>query len=260
MTPVEDSFDYLWLGTRPYSGMLAQQEDLVRLRSTGEMEDTLLLLEHPPTYTRGRRTGEQELGDPEAHRSRGIEVIDTPRGGGVTYHGPGQLVAYPVFDLGRLGHQPREATRFDVRAFVAALEEAMIETLGSYGVSACSLPGLTGIWAGEPELVRDGGGSGPSEAMIAEGRLKKIGSLGLRISRGVSSHGISLNVDLDLEPFGQVTACGIEGSEATSILAETCRTPTVAEAGTVFAFALGQVLGLRAREIEALPPDLAPTS
>lgn len=257
--PASDGrFDYLWLGTRPYAEMLAEQERLVGLRSSGELGDTLLLLEHPPTYTRGRRTGEGELGDPEAHRQRGIEVVDTPRGGGVTYHGPGQLVAYPVFDLGQLGHQPRGSNRFDVKAFVDALEGAMVEALAESGVRACSLPGLTGIWAGE--AIQDIGIPADPARSIATGQLKKIGSLGLRISRGISSHGISINVDLDLEPFGQVTTCGIEDCEATSILAETGTAPPVGEVGVGLARALGRTLGLETREIEALPPDLASTA
>lgn len=247
----DDGFDYVWLGTRPYSGMLTEQERLVALRSKGEIGDTLLLLEHPPTYTRGRRTLDGELGDPEAHRNRGIEVLDTPRGGGVTYHGPGQLVAYPVFDLGQLGRQPRGASRFDVKAFVDSLEKAMVATLADSGVSARSLPDLTGIWAGE------GDRAGTPEESIATGQLRKIGSLGLRISRGISSHGISLNVDLDLEPFGQVTACGIEDCEATSILAETGTAPEVSDVGIRLALELGQALDLEAR---ALPPDLASTA
>lgn len=257
--PASDGrFDYLWLGTRPYAEMLAEQERLVGLRSSGGLGDTLLLLEHPPTYTRGRRTEEGELGDPEVHRERGIEVLDTPRGGGVTYHGPGQLVAYPVFDLGRLGRQPRGSNRFDVKAFVDALEGAMVEAVAESGVKACSLPGLTGIWAGE--AVQGSGMPADPAQSIATGQLRKIGSLGLRISRGISSHGISINVDLDLEPFGQVTACGIEDCEATSILAETGTAPPVREVGLGLARALGRTLGLETRGIEALPPDLASTA
>ena len=153
MTRTELGWD--WLGIRPYPETLQLQEDLVERRRAGEIEDTVLLLEHPSTYTLGRRSTPGEIGDPERHRSAGIDVCETPRGGGVTWHGPGQLVAYPIIDLGRIGSQPDSAVRIDVAGFVAALERAMAASLGEWGVEGRAIDGLTGIWTGDPRLDPD---------------------------------------------------------------------------------------------------------
>ena len=237
---------WTWLGTRPYAGMLEVQEALVARRRSGEIGDTVLLLEHPSTYTLGRRTAPGEVGDPELHRSAGIEVCETPRGGGVTWHGPGQLVAYPIIDLRGIGRQPGGTSRVDVAQFVAALEAAMAETLSEWGIEARAIEGLTGIWTGDP-------GSIPEEVTadqvsvvdgIAAGRIRKIGSIGLRVSRGITSHGISLNLDCETEPFERVTACGIEGCRVTSVRIETGASPRVEEAGETFAARLSTILGL----------------
>jgi lipoyl(octanoyl) transferase len=185
----------LWtvnLGTIPYREGLALQQRVRAARQADAIPDTVLLLEHPPVYTRGRRTGPGELpfGD-EWYAERGIDVVDTDRGGKVTYHGPGQLVAYPVVRV------------TDVMAFVALLENAMVAALAEEGLSdargrAADGRDFTGVWVGD----------------------RKIGSIGLHISHGVTMHGLSVNVDGDLTPFEWIVPCGLGGVGMTSIARE----------------------------------------
>lgn len=238
-----------WLGRRPYREMLAEQERLVELRRAGDIPDTVLLLEHPATYTLGRRSEPSDraalAGDP------GAEVVETPRGGRITWHGPGQLVAYPIVDLTGIGEQPAGGSRADVAAFVASLERAMVDSLAAWGVGAASVEGLTGIWTGPdgpPTEVSDPAALAPA---IARGEIRKIGSIGLRVSRGITSHGISLNLSCDLGPFDRIEACGIEGCQMTSVEAEAGSAPDVEQAGRAFHLAL-------ARELD-LDPELAGT-
>lgn len=221
-----------WLGTRDYGEMLAEQDRRVEDRRSKGADDVVLLLEHPPTYTLGRRSEIDDLGDPEQHRLAGIDVCRTPRGGGITYHGPGQLVAYPIIDLRGVGCQPPGATRVDVAGFVTALESAMCETLGKFGVEAFPIPGLTGIWVGE----------GIEPGAVTSGRTRKVGSIGLRVNRGITSHGISLNLDLDLEPFERVRACGMDDCHQTSVALEVGSAPDARQAGEIWVEALAGVL------------------
>lgn len=225
--------DAAWLGRCDYEETSRLQEELVERRRTGEIGDLLLMLEHPPTYTLGRRTRPGDLPhDRDYYRERGTAVCDTPRGGQVTWHGPGQLVIYPIIDLKGIGEQPEGSGRVDVAGFVEKLEEAMIEGTSGFlpGTAAPEkIDGLTGIWLGDA----------------------KVGSIGLRISRGITSHGISLNVSCDLEPFNSVTACGIDGGRATSILEATGDAPSVREAGEAVASALAGLLDRRLNPVEA---------
>ena len=235
---------WTWLGIKPYPEMLEVQEALVERRRSGEIEDVVLLLEHPSTYTLGRRTAPGEIGDPEVHRAAGIEVCETPRGGGVTWHGPGQLVAYPIIDLKGLGDQPAGAARADVAGFVSALELAMATSLASWGVEARPVEGLTGIWTGDTGSIPPQATAEDVADAIAAGEVRKIGSIGLRVSRGITSHGISLNLSSETEPFEKVTACGIEGCRVTSVELETGASPPIDEAGPTFARNLASALGL----------------
>jgi len=231
------------LGTRDYDEMSAAQEELVERRLAGEIGDLLLVLKHPPTYTRGRRTEPEDLHhEPDFYRERGIEVFDTPRGGRITYHGPGQLVAYPIVDLNAVGSQPDGARRADVAGFVALLEAAMVRTVARWGVAAGAIDGLTGIWTGD-RPVPPGTDAAAMAEPVARGELRKIGSIGLRIGRGVSSHGISLNLDCDLAPFSGITSCGIEHCRVTSILEESGPAPSVGEAGLAFGEELAVLIG-----------------
>jgi lipoyl(octanoyl) transferase len=251
----------LWLvmlGTRSYGEMLAAQEDLVERRRAGETPDLLMVLEHPPTYTRGRRSEPADLHrDPDWYREHGIEVFDTPRGGKVTYHGPGQLVAYPVVDLrgleGRRGPggesrgdgQAAVTGRTDVAGFVSALEDAMVRTVARWRIPAGTIDGLTGIWTGDGDPIPDDADAASMTPAVAAGSVRKIGSIGLRISRGVSSHGVSINLDCDLEPFAGITSCGIEHCRVTSVRAETGDGPTVDSAGLALGEELAGILGRR---------------
>jgi lipoyl(octanoyl) transferase len=178
-------------GIVPYEQAREAQLRLAERRQSGEIADVLLLLEHPPVYTRGRRSTAEELPmGREWYELQGIEVRDTDRGGRVTYHGPGQLVAYPIVSLRPYGD--------DVLAYVRGLERAMIEALGEHGVEAGLIEGQTGVWVGE----------------------RKIGSIGVHVSRGVTTHGLAVNVSNDLQPFEWIVPCGIEGCRVTSLTRE----------------------------------------
>ncbi len=176
------------LGRVRYAEALALQESQVRLRQSGVAPDTLFLLEHEPVFTLGRGARREHVLLPEdALRARGFELFEAGRGGDVTYHGPGQLVAYPILEL--------EPGRRDVHRYVRDLEEVMIRTCADYGISACRVPGLTGVWVGDA----------------------KIGAIGVRISRWVTSHGLAFNVSADLAPFDLIVPCGIQGRGVTSL-------------------------------------------
>jgi len=202
-------------GLVPYEEARRLQRQLEARRQRDEVPDVLLLLEHPPVYTRGRRSQPEELPmGAEWYEAQGIEVRDTDRGGLVTYHGPGQLVAYPIVQLGAYGD--------DVHAYVRGLERTMIDALGEAGVPAQTIEGLTGVWVPhQPDRRRDDftpyrGISVPS----AQGGARKIGSIGLHVSRGVTTHGLAVNVNNDLQPFEWVVPCGIEGVAMTSLTRE----------------------------------------
>jgi len=179
-------------GLVPYEEARGWQRRLAAERQRGEVPDLLLLLEHPPVYTRGRRSSEEELPMArEWYEMQGIEVRETDRGGRVTYHGPGQLVAYPIVSLRPYGD--------DVHEYVRRLERVAIESLAAHGVEAGTIEGLTGVWTREP---------------------RKIGSIGVHVSRGVTTHGLAVNVNNDLQPFEWVVPCGIEDCRVTSLSRE----------------------------------------
>jgi lipoyl(octanoyl) transferase len=187
----------LWvcnLGTVEYREALALQERLCTARQADAVPDVLLMLEHWPVYTRGRRSGSGELPMGEDwYLGQGIEIVDTDRGGKVTYHGPGQLVGYPIVRID------------DVIAYVRSLERALVVALGDEGIAARARPDegpdFTGVW------VQD----------------RKIASIGVHVSRGVTTHGLAVNVENDLQPFGWVVPCGLEGVSMTSLIKETGR-------------------------------------
>jgi lipoyl(octanoyl) transferase len=204
-------------GLVAYDEALVAQRWLRDAREDGSIPDVLLLLEHPPVYTRGRRSTPEELPmADEWYEMQGIELRDTDRGGRVTYHGPGQLVAYPIVDL-----RPYDD---DVHEYVRRLEQVAITALGEHGVTAQTIDGLTGVWTeGDPpgstgrlaENVQKSDGIGPQ---LHEAR--KIGSIGVHVSRGITTHGLSVNVNNDLQPFEWVVPCGIEGCQASSLSRE----------------------------------------
>ncbi|HWE34701.1 MAG TPA: lipoyl(octanoyl) transferase LipB [Solirubrobacteraceae bacterium] len=212
----------LWvchLGRLEYREALALQERVRAARQQELIPDVMLLLEHWPVYTRGRRSapGELPMGE-DWYRMQGIEIVDTDRGGKLTYHGPGQLVGYPIVRVD------------DVVAYVRTLERALVAALGEEGVVARARPedgpDFTGVWAGE----------------------RKIASLGVHVARGVTTHGFAVNVENDLQPFAWVVPCGLDGVQMTSLIKETRRL-----AGQLpcfrkrVAFAVAQALGRRQR-------------
>jgi lipoyl(octanoyl) transferase len=176
------------LGTIPYRDALAIQAEVQSRRQTDEQPDTLLLLEHPPVYTRGRRASEAELAlGEDFYRAQGIEIVPTDRGGKVTYHGPGQLVGYPIMRV------------VDIGAHLRKMEAAIVAALGEYGIEARSrcAEGIdyTGVW------VED----------------RKIASIGVHVSKGISTHGFAVNVTNDLEPFSWIVPCGLPDVAMTSV-------------------------------------------
>jgi lipoyl(octanoyl) transferase len=188
-------------GLVPYEEARRTQRALERARQADEIADLVVMLEHPPVYTRGRRATADELPMGEDwYRMQGIEVTDTDRGGRVTYHGPGQLVAYPIMSLRELERPD------DVHEFIRRMERAMIGALADSGVEAGPLEGLTGVWVGER----------PPPA----GDARKIGSIGIHVNRGVTTHGLAINVNNDLQPFDWVIPCGIEACRMTSVSRE----------------------------------------
>ncbi|MFN8149695.1 MAG: lipoyl(octanoyl) transferase LipB [Solirubrobacterales bacterium] len=216
---------WTWLGTVPYGEAVELQGALVERRRAGEIGDVLLLLEHPPVLTKGRRTDPRELGMGEDwYRMQGIEVAETDRGGKVTYHGPGQLVAYPIVDIAGVSADGRP----DVHAYVRALENVMTGALAHHGVPAQVFDGLTGVWtAGAPPIPVGVVGPQGTEVGARDPRLaaepgdaRKIGSIGIHVSRGIASHGLAINVNNDLQPFEWIVPCGVESARMTSLSRE----------------------------------------
>ncbi len=214
----------LWVlraGLVGYEEARRTQATLERARGAGRIPDVVLMLEHPPVYTKGRRATAAELPMGEDwYRTQGIEVVATDRGGQVTYHGPGQLVAYPILSLRELARPD------DVHAYVRQLERAMITAIGDAGVEAGVIDGLTGVWVGtEPPPAGD---------------ARKIGSIGIHVRRGITTHGLAINVANDLQPFEWVVPCGIEACRMTSLTRELGAEQDVAEVATTLAQRLGE--------------------
>jgi lipoate-protein ligase B len=207
----------LWvaqLGSIPYAAGVELQERLRARRQADEIPDALLLLEHPPVYTKGRRTRPADLPMGEDwYLMQGIEVCETDRGGRVTYHGPGQLVGYPVVRID------------DVPAYVRTMEAAIVGALAEEGVEAEVREGETGVWA-----------SGA-----------KIGSIGIHVSRGVTTHGFAINVENDLQPFEWIVPCGLDYVRMTSVCKETGRAGLLACFRRRMAYRLAEALGRRQR-------------
>ncbi len=196
--------EYLYLGRVAYDEALRLQEELAGLRYQGRIENVLLLLEHPPVLTLGRNAKRSNvLASDNMLAARGVTLHEINRGGDVTYHGPGQLIGYPIFDLRSL-HSP-SGTRMGPVDFVRQMEEALIRLCGTYGVRAGRIPGLTGVWCGV------------SEPQLSSKESKKIGAIGIHVSRGITSHGFAFNVTTNLEDFRLINPCGITDREVTSL-------------------------------------------
>jgi lipoate-protein ligase B len=208
----------------PYARATALQLDLAAARSQGAIPDTVILLEHPPTLTIGRSTdlaAELPLGT-AGYEALGWDVVTTPRGGRATFHGPGQLVGYPILDLRSHGQ--------DLRRYVHDLERVLVLAAGDLGVEASTREGAehVGVWVGE----------------------RKLASLGIRADRWIVTHGFALNVDPDLQAFGQFSACGLPGTQFTSLAQELGRPVALAEARDAVVERLQEVFGF---ELDAVP-------
>jgi lipoyl(octanoyl) transferase len=214
------------LGLVPYGEAFDLQRSLAGAITQGAIPETVVFLEHPPVVTLGRRTDEVELHIPEG---TAVEVAETDRGGKSTFHGPGQLVCYPILDLRNHGK--------DVKKYVRDLEEALLRTLAAFELGAVRYDGLTGVW------MPPGNGQGP----------RKIASIGVHVSRWVTTHGYALNVDLDPAPFTEwITACGLEDAAFTTMARELGRPLTVEDVRPAAVEAIAEVFEL---ELEELPAD-----
>jgi len=223
----------LQLGAIDYSTGLRLQQRLVDLRKEGRIGDVLLLLEHTPVITLGRNAkATNVLASPELLAQRGVEVFECDRGGDVTFHGPGQIVGYPIFDL--RGFPSAEAHRKTMGAveYVRRLEEVLIRTSADFGIPAKRVKGLTGVWT-EPH----------------EG---KIAALGVHISRGVTSHGFALNVNTDLSYFDLIVPCGITSKPVTSMKQELSREVPLQDVAHSVSRHVGQVFGCQMLWLETL--------
>jgi lipoyl(octanoyl) transferase len=217
----------LQLGLVPYGEAWELQRSLAAAVVAGEAPDTVLVLEHPPVVTLGRRTGDDELHLPDGAE---VDVVETDRGGRSTFHGPGQLVCYPILDLRRHGK--------DVKRFVRRLEEAIIRTTGAFGIDARRIDGLTGVWLASPP--------------------RKIASIGVHVSRWVTTHGYALNVDLDPAPFTQwITACGLEDAQFTTMARELGRPLSVDDVRAAASAAIAEVFELVFEPAEQPAAELA---
>ena len=212
----------LELGLVPYREAWDLQRSLAAEVQAGDRPDTVVFLEHPPVITLGRRADAGELHPPPG---ADVDLVETDRGGKSTYHGPGQLVCYPILDLNRHGR--------DVRKYCRELEEAVARTLKAFGLEGKRIDGLTGVWLERPP--------------------RKIASIGVHISRWVTTHGYALNVDLDPAPFTQwITACGLEDAAFTTMARELDRPVTVDEVRPAAAEAISEVFGLSFAEAARL--------
>jgi lipoyl(octanoyl) transferase len=216
------------LGRVDYEEAWELQRSLAAAVSQGAIPETVLFLEHPPTITLGRRTEDGEVHVPEG---ADVAIVETNRGGRSTYHGPGQLVCYPILDLKRHGK--------DVKKFCRDLEEAIIRTVAAFGIQATRIDGLTGVWLPSPP--------------------RKLASIGVHLSRWISTHGYALNVDLDPAPFTQwITACGLYDASFTSMARELGRPVAVDEVRPAAHAAIAEVFGLELDELPGGEPGLWP--
>jgi lipoyl(octanoyl) transferase len=201
---------YLYLGRISYEDGLRLQAELAELRYQDRIVNTLVLLEHPAVLTLGRNADRSNvLASDELLAARGITLHQINRGGDVTYHGPGQLVGYPIFDLRSLRNQ--SGTRMGPVDFVRMMEEALIRVCGVFGVPAGRVAGLTGVWCGGEVLDKNGGSE------------RKIGAIGIHVSRGITSHGFAYNVTTNLNDFKLINPCGITDKPVTSLELERAR-------------------------------------
>jgi lipoyl(octanoyl) transferase len=223
----EPALNWVWLGTVGYQDAWVLQREIALARRSGTLgDDALLLVEHPPVYTMGRQGEPRHLGaGPDALIAAGAEFHEVDRGGSVTFHGPGQLVAYPIVRLAGLFPIPHHPAHGDVDRYLRALEAGLIATAAAYGVEVTRRPPYTGVWSGE----------------------RKLGAIGVKLAGGVTTHGVALNVATDLTWFDRVTPCGIEGAGVASLESLGVAGHTPAEVAPVLAAALATAFGCSLR-------------
>jgi len=238
---------YLYLGRVTYDEGLRLQAEMVALRETGRIDNLLILLEHPPVLTLGRNANRANIrASDELLASRGVTVHEINRGGDVTYHGPGQLVGYPIFDLQSLRNE--SGGRFGPVDFVRRIEEVLIRLCGVYGVSAGRIAGLTGVWC-----PADGGLLDESRGETDKSR--KIGAIGIHVSRGITSHGFAFNVTTDLRDFQLINPCGFTDRAVTSLereVDESAALPSLESVAHQTARQFGIVFGEQALAVDSL--------
>jgi lipoyl(octanoyl) transferase len=206
----------LQLGTIDYATGLSLQERLVDLRKEGRIGDVLLLLEHSPVITLGRNGKQKNIvASPELLARRGVEVFESDRGGDVTFHGPGQLVGYPIFDLREIATPDGKRKTLGAIDYVRRLEEVLIRTCADFGIPTARICGLTGVWTTSETL------SSRAQRDLVSPPEAKIAAIGVHISRAVTSHGFALNVNTDLDYFDLIIPCGIATKPVTSMAKET---------------------------------------
>ncbi|HZF48246.1 MAG TPA: lipoyl(octanoyl) transferase LipB [Polyangiaceae bacterium] len=234
----------VWIGRRRYEPVHALQKALVEARVQGRSGDVVLLVEHDPVITLGRGAEASNiLASAEVLEARGVDLVATGRGGDVTFHGPGQLVGYPILDL--------RPDLCDVRRYVRSLAEVMILIARELDVEAGVVDGLIGVWVDREAPTA---WAGPAWAAT----LAKLGAIGVRLSRWITMHGFALNLAVNLESFGLIVPCGIREHGVTSIEELTGRAPSVAEVALGSAPLLTKGLGFEVSEVEDLSgvPDL----
>jgi lipoyl(octanoyl) transferase len=252
----------LQLGRVDYPTGLQLQQRLVEMRKNGQLGDVLLLLEHEPVITLGRNAKiANVIASPELLRQRGVELYECDRGGDVTFHGPGQIVGYPIFDL--CGFPASDGKRKTIGAveFVRRLEEVLIRTCADFGIPVHRIAGLTGVWT-----KGEGHDSSPAELPSAEATAlaaavteSKIAAIGVHISRGVTSHGFALNVNPDLSHFDLIVPCGIQSKQVTSMHKELGSAPDWQKVAHSLSRNVGIVFESQVLWLESLDSLLGPT-
>jgi lipoyl(octanoyl) transferase len=246
----------LQLGTIDYATGLRLQERIVALRKEGRIGDVLLLLEHTPVITLGRNAKVNNvLASPELLTQRGVELFECDRGGDVTFHGPGQLVAYPIFDLHGFRSESKTRKNMGAIEFVRCLEETLIRTCADFGISTKRISGLTGVWT-EPASLSSRAEQDSRDPISKDA---KIAALGIHISRGVTSHGIALNVNTDLSFFNLIVPCGIAAKPVTSMAKELHREIPIQEVAHALASNFGKVFNSQIVLLESLDALLGKT-
>ncbi len=252
----------LQLGTVDYTTGLSLQKRLVDLRKEGVIGDVLLLLEHSPVITLGRNGKKKNIvASPELLAQRGVEVFECDRGGDVTFHGPGQLVGYPIFDLRAIATPDGKRKTLGAVDYVRRLEEVLIRTCADFSIPTTRICGLTGVWTTTDHV--DPGlrpGQGGSETRLQKAKEEaKIAALGVHISRAVTSHGFALNVNIDLDCFNLIIPCGIATKAVTSMAKELSRQLSLQDVAHSISRNFGAVFESQMLWLESLDALLGPS-